>query len=219
MSPLSPVLERVCVPPSVDSRPVPPAVTAQLREAQRRIEAFQDRWDRPQIEQYVAADHELLYQTLAWLLETQYPIGRRFLEWGCGFAVVTAIAAELGLDAIGVEAEAELLDHAHVTFTDWRVDADFVVGDFLPAGSESIADDPTFPSLGHDVGSAYDAMGLDLDDFAIVYGYPWPGEEGFHQQVFARHAAAGAYLLQFCGPNDVRLFRHLGTAAVRRRRR
>jgi hypothetical protein len=48
---------------------------------------------------------------------------------------------------------------------------------------------------------------LDLDDFALVYAYPWPGEDDFHEFVFDRYAASGALLMLFCGPNDVRLWR------------
>ncbi len=201
------MLHHISIPPSVSRRPVPTEVIAHVHSARCRVQAFQDRWDRPQIEQFVAADYELVYQTLDWLLKTQAPLGRRFLEWGCGFAVITAMAASLGLDAIGIESEAVLLHHAGTTLDDWELQAELVAGNFLPPGSESLADDPTLPSLGHNVPCGYHAMGLDLDDFAIVYGYPWPGEERFHQAVFQRHAARGAHLLQFCGPNDLRLWR------------
>ena len=203
----SPLLRQIQLPSSVNTRPVPAEISEQLRAAQRRIETFQDRWDQPQMEQFVAADYELVYQSLDWLLETQFPIGQRVLEFGCGFAVVTAMAAAMGLDAIGIEAEAVLLDHGRKTLSDWGVQAELVLGNFLPPGSEPLAEDPTFPSLGHRTPCGYQTLGLDLDDFAIVYGYPWPGEEAFHQVVFQRHAAPGAYLLQFCGPNDVRLGR------------
>ena len=201
------MLERIEVPSSVDRRPVPAEVRLWISGATRRIEAFQDRWDRPQIEQFVAADYELVYQTLGWLLETVPLSGRRFLEWGSGFSVVCALAASLDLDAIGIEAEPDLLAEGRRTITNWGVDVELVHGNFLPPGAESLADDPTLPSLGHRVPCGYETLGLDLDDFAIVYAYPWPGEDDFHELVFHRYALAGEILMLFRGPNDVAVWR------------
>ncbi len=201
------MLRSIELPSRVDSRSIPSAVESAIAEALLRIERFQDRWDRPQIEQFVAADYRHVYQAIDWTIETQMPIGRRFVEWGCGFAIVGAMAATLGLDVIGIEAESELLRQGEQTIQRWGVDVELVHGNFLPRGSDRLADDPMLPSLNHPVAPAYDAIGLDLDDFAIVYSYPWPGEDDFHEQVFDRHAAVGALLILFCGPNDIRVWR------------
>jgi hypothetical protein len=201
------VLTRIIIPSSVDEFPVPADVQRRIERARARIEAFQDRWDRPQIEQFVAADYTLVYQSLCWLRQRQPTIGQRFLEWGSGFAVVSALAAQLGFDAIGIEAEPDLLREGGKTVRDWEAAVELVHGNFLPPGGESLADDPTLPSLGHPVASGYEQLGMDLDDFAVVYAYPWPGEDGFHESVFDRYAAAGAMLMLFCGPNDIRLWR------------
>jgi hypothetical protein len=201
------MLEQIELPPSIDKMPVSSQIIGWIRDAQRRIEAFQDCWKKPQIEQFVAADYLLVYQTLAWLLESQPRRGNRFLEWGCGFAVVTALASTLDLDAIGMEAEGDLLAQGRNTIELWDVDVELVHGDFLPMGAETLADDPTLPSLGHGLTGGYEQLGMDLDDFAIVYAYPWPGEDDFHEAVFDRHAAIGALLLLFCGPNEMRLWR------------
>ncbi len=201
------VLSPISPPSSVDQTPIPAETRRQIETARRRIEAFQDRWDRPQIEQFVAADYELVYQTLVWTLRAQPMLGRRFLEWGCGFAVVSALAASLELDAIGIEAETDLLDQGRKTVQAWDVEVELVHGDFLPAGSQRLAHDANLPSLGHRVECAYPKLGLDLDDFAIVYAYPWPGEDDFHEHVFDVYGQVGALMMLFCGPNDVRLWR------------
>lgn len=201
------MLRRIQLPNSVDRREMPAEIRHWVAEARDRIEAFQDRWDRPQIEQFVAADYELVFQSLDWTLESQPMIGRRFIEWGCGFAVVSAMASRLGLDSIGVEAEPDLLDQGRRTIANWNVAAELVQGNFLPPGAESLTDDPTLPSVGHEAACAYSQLGLDLDDFAIVYAYPWPGEDDFHEAVFDHYASQGALLMLFCGPNDVRLWR------------
>ena len=201
------VLTRIILPSSVDEFPIPAEIGRRIEWARARIEAFQDRWDRPQIEQFVAADYTLVYQSLCWMLQTQPMIGRRFLEWGSGFAVVSALAAELDFDAIGIEAEHDLLREGNRTIRDWEAPVELVHGNFLPPGCESLAEDPALPSLGHPVVSGYRQLGMELDDFAIVYAYPWPGEDAFHESVFDRYAARGAMLMLFCGPNDVRLWR------------
>ncbi len=201
------MLDRVELPSALDETPVPAEVQSWIRDAQRRIEVFQDCWEKTRIEQFVAADYQLVYQTLIWLLQTQPLIGNRFLEWGCGFAVVSALASQIGFDAIGIEAENDLLDQGRATIASWDVSVELIHGDFLPPGAEALADDPTLPSLGHGAGNAYEVLEMDLDDFAIVYAYPWPGEDDFHEAVFDRYAAAGALLVFFCGPNEMRAWR------------
>ncbi|QDT06979.1 hypothetical protein K227x_54030 [Rubripirellula lacrimiformis] len=201
------MLKKIEIPSSVDRRPIPDKIKQRIDSALARIERFQDRWDRPQIEQFVAADYAHVYQSLDWTLQTQMTIGQRFVEWGCGFAIVSAAAATLGLDVIGIEAEDVLLTQGRETIADWDVELELFHGNFLPPGAQRLADDPMLPSLGHPVPDAYAKIGLDLDDFAIVYSYPWPGEDDFHEVVFERYAARGALLLMFCGPNDIRLYR------------
>ena len=201
------MLTRIQIPSSVDSTPIPSELAARITSARSEIEAFQDRWDRPQIEQFVAADYHLVYQCLNWTLQFQPRLGQRFLEWGSGFSIVSAIAAELGLNSFGIEAERDLLAMGRKTIQTWNVSVELVEGNFLPPGAAQLSDDPMLPSLSHDVADAYQKIGLDLDDFALVYAYPWPGEDDFHEFVFDRYAASGALLMLFCGPNDVRLWR------------
>lgn len=201
------MLQPIVIPSSVIERPVPPEVRNWVSEARERVQTFQDRWDRPQIEQFVASDYEMVYQALDWIDETGLANGRRFMEWGCGFAVVCALASRLGWDAFGIEAEADLVAEGRQTIRSWKQPVELVQGNFLPAGAETLAGDPTLPSLNHPLPSAYDELGLEIDDFALVFAYPWPGEEEFFTDVFARYASEGALLLQFRGPYDLWLWR------------
>ena len=201
------VLTQIQIPSSVDTTPIPTELATRITSARNEIEAFQDRWDCPQIEQFVAADYPLVYQCLNWTLQSQTLLGQRFLEWGSGFSIVSAIAAEMGLNAFGIEAERDLLAMGRKTIQTWNVSVELVEGNFLPPGAALLADDPMLPSLSHEVADGYAKIGLELDDFAMVYAYPWPGEDDFHEFVFDRYAASGALLMLFCGPNDVRLWR------------
>ena len=201
------VLTQIQIPSSVDTTPIPTELATRITSARYEIEAFQDRWDCPQIEQFVAADYPLVYQCLNWTLQSQTLLGQRFLEWGSGFSIVSAIAAEMGLNAFGIEAERDLLAMGRKTIQTWNVSVELDEGNFLPPGAALLADDPMLPSLSHEVADGYAKIGLELDDFAMVYAYPWPGEDDFHEFVFDRYAASGALLMLFCGPNDVRLWR------------
>lgn len=198
---------RVELPIGIDSLPIPEAVAISLFQAHQRIQAFQDRWDQPQIEQFVASDYELVYRVIRWIVEQKMMSGNRMLEWGCGFGVVAALGATLGLDVTGIEAEQRLIREAEQTRDDFGVPVEIAWGNFLPAGAESLSHNPDFPSIGHRVPCAYSQIGSDLDDFSLVFGYPWPGEWIFHETVFARYGAVGGLLVLFCGPNDVRVWR------------
>ncbi len=60
-----------------------------------------------------------------------------------------------------------MLQEGELTVQQWNVPVELIHGNFLPRGAESLAEDPGLPSLGHAVPSAYETLGLDLDDFAI----------------------------------------------------
>lgn len=201
------VLEPIELPALTDRIQVPDQISLELAVLRDRIEAFQDRWDQHRIEQFVAADYELVYQALRWIDECRLPMGRRFLEWGCGFAAVSCLADKLNWNVHAIEAHPDLIPHARTTIADMGARVDLFVGNFLPANAESLAFDPTLPSLGHEGDNAYEHWQLGLDDFSLVYSYPWPGEDEFHEDVFDRHAEAGAMLLMFIGPNEMRLWR------------
>ncbi len=198
---------RIELPTGIDLTPIPSDVEEALRQSHLRIQAFQDRWDQPQIEQFVASDYELVFRVIRLIVQQRLMTGNRMLEWGCGFGVVAALGSILGLDVTGIEAERRLLREAETTMEDFGVPVELVWGNFLPVGSESLSHNPDFPSMGHRVPCAYQQIGSDLDDFSLVFGYPWPGEWAFHEAVFARYGAVGGLLVLFCGPNDVRVWR------------
>jgi hypothetical protein len=50
-------------------------------------------------------------------------------------------------------------------------------------------------------------MGLDINDFDMVFAYPWPGEQHVIERLFDRFAADGALLMTYNGTEGVRLFR------------
>lgn len=216
------MLQKLQWPARWDDGPIDPATEAWIDAILERIQTFQDRWDRPQIEQFVTADLRLVHLALAAMVRSVPRTGDRLLEWGCGFGAISAMAAALGLDADGAEVEADLLAGAETTMADrppvvgkTEGRLRIVHANFLPPGADALADDPYAPSLHHGGPTLEDAIGCGIDDYDVVYSYPWPGEEVFHLELFEKHAADGALLLQFRGPADVRLYRNV----VRGRRR
>ncbi len=200
-------LQAVPLPPNIDLDVIPAEMESLIEQARQRIQCFQDRWDQPQIEQFVASDYELVFRVLRWIVEQRLMTGKRMVEWGCGFAVVAALGSRLGLDVVGIEAERRLLEEAKSTVEQFAAPVELVCGNFLPPGAESLSHRSDFPSLGHQVPCGYQQIGADLDDFSLVFGYPWPGEWTFHEAVFARYGAPGALMVLFYGPNDVRVWR------------
>jgi len=54
---------------------------------------------------------------------------------------------------------------------------------------------------------AYDRLERDLDEFDVVFAYPWPEEEKLYRKLFLRHAAEGAVLVVYGQLDGVRALR------------
>ncbi len=163
-----------------------------------RIELYWDQFPKKPLPQYIECDFDYVSQALRTVVERGWIDGQLFCEWGCGFGIVTGVAALLGLDAIGIEAEEFLCDQARKLMAKNGVQAEIWQGNFLPTGAHQLAED-TDPlvSLTHRIPAAYHQHDMTLSDFAIVFVYPWPGEEHFLRAVFDRFARPNALMLQF----------------------
>lgn len=179
-----------------------------ISASRERIELYWDRFSQQPLPQFVECDFDLVAAALSECVSRDLVDGRLFVEWGCGFAVVTGIAGILGLDAIGIEAEEMLCIEGRKLLQRYGIQAEIWQGNFLPEGARRLAED-TDPlvSLTHTISPAYAQNNMSIDDFAIVFAYPWPGEEHFLRLVFDRYARVGALLLMFRGPYHVELYR------------
>lgn len=188
--------------------PLPNSITEWIGNSRQRIELYWDHFSKQPLPQYVECDFDLVALALAEVVERNLADGRLFVEWGCGFAVVTGIAALLGLDAVGIEAEEMLCVEGRKLMAKHDVQAEIWQGNFLPSGARRLADD-TDPlvSLTHSLPPAYELNQMGLDDFAIIFAYPWPGEEHFLRLVFDRYARSDSLLLMYRGPYHVELYR------------
>ena len=151
---------------------------------------------------FVAADYERVLEALL----SQRAPGARFLEWGSATGVVTIIADLLGFEAYGIELDSRLVDIAQELTRKYDSRARFAVGSFLPAGYRwrPSNGDARLGTIGQGP-SGYPELGHPLDDFDVVYGYPWSGEEPMMRDLMRSYGRKGARLLLH-GDNDVRVY-------------
>jgi hypothetical protein len=99
------------------------------------------------------------------------------------------------------------LIHARRLVADFGLPVEFVCGSFIPAGAEAGL------TRGHDFAwlsrgetrPAYEVMGLGVEEFDLVFAYPWPEEEALIEGLFEGHARAGALLLTYHADGALRL--------------
>lgn len=183
-------LERVAVPPEAGDLPVPHFVDCFIRDAEDRAEEY---GESPGKGLFLPGDGRYAYQVLQWLLRTRAAArGAAFLEWGSGQGLVAILAALLGYDATGVEIDVALVQESRELAA--RYDA--------PARFEHGTYDAAVPGL-----QAFTAQKR-----AVVYVYPWPGEEPFFLRLFDTTAEPGAFLLMCLGPEDIQVHRKKGGA-------
>ncbi len=200
----------------LDASPLPPKVTALLADAAVRIDAyFANR--AAGTDGFVPCDHELVYRALQ-SLRADASVGRRWCEWGSGFGVVAGLAALLGFDACGIEVDGTLVTASRELLAAHALRVEIWPGSFVPdayAASERLSDLETRTVLSQ--GDAYGDMERDIDDFDVIYAYPWPTEEEQYCDLFRRHADVGSVLLTFSRTEGVRAYRKVAGPGRRHR--
>ena len=157
---------------------------------------------------FVPADYRRVYTGLAAVYEAGLAPTEQFCEWGSGIGIVAALAAQLGIEACGLELERALVPQAEEFVAEHDLDVPFAHGSFIPESAEHLADvQDDLATLGRGVADGYDELGLDPDDFGLIYAYPWPGEEEIVEQIFDAVAARGALLLTYRSTEDLVLQR------------
>jgi hypothetical protein len=161
-----------------------------------------DRFDREvrdkRFHPFVAASYDTVCDALIELRATLPERERRsrFLEWGSATGVVAIMADMLGFEACGIEIDDRLVDTARDLAKRHQSGARFAAGSFIPAGYrwKPKAGDGRMGTIG--VGRlAYPELGYGLDDFDVVYGYPWDGEQPMMEDIMRLHGGPHALLL------------------------
>jgi hypothetical protein len=186
----------------------PPEAAALIADAQARIDAFiESHLDNP-VSSFVPSNFPLVYGALRCVADANLSPGPIFCEWGSGAGVVTCLAAMAGFDASGIEFEADLVALSERLAADYRLKVSFYRGNLVPYGGQRIAErvgDFEWLAVGGD--DPYEQMGLDINDFDVIFAYPWPGEQHVIERLFDRFAADGALLMTYNGGEGVNLFR------------
>lgn len=154
---------------------------------------------------FVAAEYDLVVDALM----PHRGANLRFLEWGAATGVITIIADFLGFDAYGIELDLDLVVTARGLAKRFDSRAKFVAGSFLPTGYEwrPLDGDRRIGTLGTGP-SGYGELGHSLDEFDVVFGYPWDGERELMLDVMSRYGRDDATLLLNHVNNGVVAYRH-----------
>lgn len=194
---------------AISSAPASAEVVNLLADAKRGIDEL-DEHLRVEIPAFVPSDFALAHQALTAINAANLATGRRFVEWGSGIGVVTCLAVLAGFDAVGIEIESKLVCIARKFARDHHIDTQFALGSFVPpeavARCDAYGDITWLSTSGPD---GYEELELEVDDFDVIFAYPWPGEEQVLFDLFAHHAAVGALLLTYHGQEGLRLQRKL----------
>ena len=153
---------------------------------------------------FVAADYEVVRAALRSLRAP----GRRFLEWGSATGVITIMADLLGFDAAGIELDDALVATARALAARHGSRARFVAGSFLPTGYvwRTPGGDARTGTIGAGP-SGYLQLGHALEDFDVVFGYPWGGEAALMQDLMQRYGRRDALLLLHDASDGIRAYR------------
>ena len=199
-------LERIHLVPDLTA--MTPGAELLLAEADRRTEAFARSGAGAGVPAFVPSDARLSHAALAAVRAGGLTASDVFCEWGSGMGTTACLAASVGFEAYGIEIERELVEASEGLAEDFDLEVTFVHGSFVPEGGDELAmDSGDFEtlSLGHT--PAYDELGLDVDDFGLVFAYPWPGDEWAVENLFEHFAARGALLMTYRGREEVFLHR------------
>jgi hypothetical protein len=152
---------------------------------------------------FVPADYDRILAAL----RTLYRPGMSFLEWGSAIGVITIMADLLGYDACGIELDAGLAETARELAERYGSGARFATGSFLPTGYRyrTPSGDTRLGTIGEG-SSGYLELQRPLDEFDLVFGYPWSGEAPMMHDLMRAYGRSDALLLLH-GHDDVELYR------------
>jgi hypothetical protein len=178
-------------------------INAVIEEGRDIFERFDSDVRSQRFHPFIPADYDIVLRTLVPLRAP----GLRFLEWGSGSGVITIMADMLGFEAYGIEIDAGLVEMARTLAQKHGSGARFAAGSFLPQGYvyESNTGDRRLGTI-EEGRSGYLELQRPLDDFDLVYGYPWGGEDLVMLDVMKRYAGDGARLLLHGGTPTIHVY-------------
>ena len=169
---------------------------------------FFERFDRTVRERgfhaFIASEYEVVQESL---MAHRAP-GLTFVELGSASGVITMMADLLGFDGWGMDMVHSLVATARDLAQRFDSKARFVAGSFFPSGYKYRGADGEVRTgtLGEGT-SGYLELGRALDDFDVVFGYPWGGEEPVLLDLMKRYGNPESLLLMHSVNNGVLAYR------------
>ena len=143
--------------------------------------------------------------------------GRRVAITGYGVVAPSGIGKKAFWDGLNgpaitdsrsIEIEGHLVEAAEQLAGDFDLPVEFVCGSFIPKSAQVCSEAGNgFAWLVTDKGNTEEELGLAMDDFGVIFAYPWPDEERLIGNLFERYAAVGAVLVTHHGGQEFRLRR------------
>jgi hypothetical protein len=175
---------------------------------------FAEGWDRwahfdrevrqHEFHPFVPADYRVVHDELVKHVRP----GLKFLECGSAMGVITILADMLGFEAYGIELDDRLVRQARERARNKGSKARFASGSFLPTGYRYArqSGDGRLGTIGEGP-SGYLELGIPLDDFDIVFAYPWSGEEPTLLDLMRAYGRSDALLLMYAGNDSITRYR------------
>jgi len=130
-----------------------------------------------------------------------------FVELGSAAGVITIAADLLGYEAYGIEREPWLIERSQELADRFDSGAVFAEGTFVPEELEDethlLPPEHWTPTGG---ARAFEELGIGLDEFDLIYAYPWPGEEDWLRDMVRRCGRPDSLLLTYDVSEGFRLF-------------
>ena len=95
---------------------------------------------------------------------------------------------------------------------DFDLPVTIVQGSYIPDGVEDLMDEAHMAYDGElvlhpDPDNAYAELGYAINDFDLIFAYPWPNDAEVTFEIFERCAAKGALILVYYDDDAIALFR------------
>jgi hypothetical protein len=163
---------------------------------------------------FVPSNYRVVYCWLHAVYNSHLLCGNKFCGWGSGLGAESALAALIGFDSYGIEQDSALSEAAQEICDSFGIPVSLVNGSFVPPGAEDLVDDEFIVNEGelamhtHSDG-AYEELGIEIDDFDLIFAYPWPSDRKLVRKIFDRYAARGAILMVYDESETISLTRKI----------
>lgn len=148
-------------------------------------------------------------------LATVRPEADSFVELGSGVGTISVLAALSGFDCSAIELDPWLHEAGIGLAEEFDAEVTSVCGTFVPSDySAPELESSDFHTV-TDGSDAWDELGCALDDFDLVYAFPWPEEEAMLFDLLRKRAGPQALVMTYGGTEGFRVFGHGGRGEPR----